>query len=211
MEPMTATLETILLPEARFTDASHVLGRAFEDDPLFVFMEPDDERRRRVLPWFLGVGTRYGLMFGEVHTAREQSLGAAVWLPPGRTEVGPDGLAQAGFDDAATVIGEDALGRFGTFMEHAGGLHARDMPGPHWYLMILGVDPPWQGRGVGGRLIQPVLARADTEALPCYLETAKERNLPFYRRHGFEVVVEDVLPGGGPRFWTMRRDARRRF
>jgi GNAT superfamily N-acetyltransferase len=204
---MTATVETVLLPESRFADATHVLGRAFEDDPLFVFMEPDDERRRRVLPWFLGVGARYGLLVGEVHTTRDGTLGAAVWLPPGRTEVGPDGLLRAGFDEAAAVIGDDALGRFGTFMEHAGGLHVRDMPRPHWYLMILGVDPPSQGRGVGGRLIEPVLARADAARLPCYLETAKERNLPFYRRHGFEVLVDDVIPGGGPRFWTMQRPA----
>ena len=85
-------------------------------------------------------------------------------------------------------------------------LHKRDVPAAHWYLMSLGVDPPRQGQGVGGRLIQPILARADAERLPCYLETMKERNLPFYRRHGFEVVVEDVIPKGGPRFWTMRRD-----
>jgi len=53
-----------------------------------------------------------------------------------------------------------------------------------------------------------VLARADAEGLLCYVETEKERNLPFYRRHGFEVVVEDDMPNGGPHFWTMRREPR---
>ena len=54
--------------------------------------------------------------------------------------------------------------------------------------------------------MQPVLERADRDRLPCYLETAKEINVSFYKKHGFEVVVEDDLPGGGPRFWTMKRD-----
>jgi hypothetical protein len=40
------------------------------------------------------------------------------------------------------------------------------------------------------------------------LETEKEKNVAFYERHGFEVVVEDDLPRGGPHFWTMKRQAK---
>ncbi len=54
--------------------------------------------------------------------------------------------------------------------------------------------------------MQPVLERADRDRLPCYLETTKEINVSFYKKHGFEVVVEDDLPRGGPRFWTMKRE-----
>jgi ribosomal protein S18 acetylase RimI-like enzyme len=85
--------------------------------------------------------------------------------------------------------------------------HERLVPEPHWYLMILGVDPPHQGRGVGGTLIRPTLARADAEGVRCYLETAKERNLAFYRRHGFEVAAEDDVPDG-PHVWMMTREPR---
>jgi ribosomal protein S18 acetylase RimI-like enzyme len=84
-------------------------------------------------------------------------------------------------------------------------LHKRDVPPRHWYLPTLGVDPPRQGQGIGGALLQPVLARADAEGLWCYLETEKEKNVPFYRKHGFEVAAEGDLAGDGPHFWTMRR------
>ena len=73
----------------------------------------------------------------------------------------------------------------------------------------LGVEPDRQGQGIGSALIQPVLGRADAEGLPCYLETTKERNVTFYRRHGFDVVAEGDLPDLGPPFWTMRREAAR--
>ena len=154
------------------------------------------------------IGVTLGVRFGEVHTTAEPMRGNAVWLPPGGTHVDDERLASAGFADADRVLGEESLARFGTFMEEAARHHERIMPEPHWYLMILGVDPPHQGQGVGGQLLHPVLARADGEGLPCYLETAKERNLSFYVRHGFEVVADDALVGGGPRYWMMRRTPR---
>ena len=58
---------------------------------------------------------------------------------------------------------------------------------PHWYLSLLVVDPDWQRRGFGSRLIRPGLAAADEEGLPCYLETQKEANLAWYARFGFEL------------------------
>ena len=93
-------------------------------------------------------------------------------------------------------------------MAHLGEWHRQLAPEPHWYLMILGVDPPHQGRGVGGELMQPVLAQCDRDGLPAYLETQKARNVPFYRKHGFEVLRETEAPSGGPHWWLMKRAPR---
>jgi hypothetical protein len=32
------------------------------------------------------------------------------------------------------------------------------------------------------------------------------RNVRYFQRHGFQVVVEEVEPKSQIRFWTMRRD-----
>jgi ribosomal protein S18 acetylase RimI-like enzyme len=58
---------------------------------------------------------------------------------------------------------------------------------PYWYLEAVGVEPAAQGMGIGTRLIEPVLGRADEAAQLCYLETMTERNVAWYRRLGFEV------------------------
>ena len=71
---------------------------------------------------------------------------------------------------------------------------------------IAGCDPAHQGKGLGGAAVRAGLERA-AGRLPAYLETAKERNLAFYQRLGFRVTDEWSVPGGGPRFWSMLREA----
>jgi ribosomal protein S18 acetylase RimI-like enzyme len=205
---MSASLETTLLPPSALDEAAAIQGRTFFDDPLFEFVLPDEALRRAHLPWLMRVGIALGTRLGHVHTTSGAMLGHAVWLPPGETHLSDDRMAEAGFRDAETRIGASALGRFGAFMEQAAATHERLLPGPHWYLLILGVDLHVQGRGIGGSLIQPTLSRADADGLPCYLETAKERNLGFYRRHGFEVAEEQTIEAGGPTVWSMIRPPR---
>jgi hypothetical protein len=53
-------------------------------------------------------------------------------------------------------------------------------------------------------LIKPGLARADSDGLPCYLETFQERHLAFYEEHGFQIAGAGCIPDG-PNFWTMIR------
>jgi ribosomal protein S18 acetylase RimI-like enzyme len=75
----------------------------------------------------------------------------------------------------------------------------------HYYLSVLGVDPPAQGRGLGSKLLVPMLRRCDEEAVGAYLETGTERNVRFYSRHGFRVTGKVDLPKGPP-MWLMWRD-----
>jgi ribosomal protein S18 acetylase RimI-like enzyme len=199
------SLATQLQSASGLDAAVSLQARAFFDDPLFEWVFQDEADRRTRLPWLMSVGLNVGLRSGEVHTTSGPMLGHAVWLPPGDTHVDDERLASAGFVDADRQMGAASLARFGSFMEQVGQHHQQLVPEPHWYLMILGVDPPFQGQGVGGVLLQPVLARADREARRCYLETTKERNLAFYRRHGFDVVREDVPDESGPRVWLMVR------
>jgi GNAT superfamily N-acetyltransferase len=86
----------------------------------------------------------------------------------------------------------------------SGKFRRRLAPEFHWYLMALGVEPSKQRKGLGTRLIEPILACADSSGLPCYLETFNERNLAFYGRQGFRIAAAGNLPGG-PDFWAMIR------
>jgi ribosomal protein S18 acetylase RimI-like enzyme len=187
------------------TGAALTLARAFQDDAMFRYIEPDEDRRRRVLPWFFGAALRLGRHDGRVDELAGSA--AAIWLVPGRTTLGPRALLRSGLAAAPLRLGLPAFRRFtaltGAFEREA----RRAMTSPYWHLFILGVDPEHQGRGHGGRLIAPVLAEADRTELPCYVETTEEPNTRFYERHGFTTTVHRA-GADLPEFWTMTRAPR---
>ncbi|MBY0277322.1 GNAT family N-acetyltransferase [Candidatus Binatia bacterium] len=192
------------LDEAGAADAGAMLGRAFFDDPLWRWVLPDDARRREVLGAFMTIGVRYGIAHGHVDATAGRE-GCAVWLRPGDAEFDPERGMAVGLGEAPQQLGEEGFGRFLAAMAHLTEPHRRLEPAAHWYLMILGVEPAAQRRGLGAATLRPLLERADAAGVRCYLETQKAANVPFYRAQGFEVREETDVPGGGPHLWLLSR------
>ena len=141
---------------------------------------------------------------GEVWTTHDRA-GAAIWTPPDTGRPGWRDLLRL----LPVVPYLTGLGRDGA--EAARLLSAVDAARPrerHWYLATLGTDPRRQRTGVGSALMRAVLDHIDTQGLPAYLESSKERNLAFYGSHGFEVTGEVTAARGGPTLWLMWRRAR---
>ena len=179
------------------------LCRAFFDDPIMGFVFRNERRRNQgMFRYFTSQMRGDYLSFGACYTTDDHK-GAAIWGPPGKPLLtGLAGIANlvAVFPYVATHL--KATLQLISTMES---LHPHE---PHWYLATLGTDPDVQGKGIGSALMRVVLDQCDAEVVPAYLESSKERNVPFYRRHGFEVVKEFPVPGGGPKIWTMWREPR---
>src|SRR5438874_3986680 len=82
-------MEVVRIGKDRLGEASDVLARAFFNDPAWVWLIPDPERRARLLPWLFRVG--FDVTAADVWTTEGVIRGAARWLPPGRPpmRVGP--------------------------------------------------------------------------------------------------------------------------
>lgn len=186
-------------------DLSRTLSRAFFDDPVTVWMLPDEKVRAARLPLVFATLTRYHhLAGGGVQIARgDAGIGAAaLWDPPGRWR--ESRLAEwAMIPSMLRVFGFDSA-RVRKLQEIMRLVHPEE---PHWYLAAIGSDPEVRGTGFGHALMRSGLERADREHAPAYLESSKAENIGYYERFGFEVIAE-IAPPGGPSLWPMWRSPR---
>ena len=141
------------------------------------------------------------LQHGEVYVTDDRTA-AAVWCPEGKSEIPVSYFVRHAIP-LLRAIGLRRTPSLKVLLD----VEKAHPKAPHYYLALLGTDPLHQGKGHGGRLIRPIVERADAEGLGCYLESSKDTNVPFYRRFGFEVTGQYDIKGG-PTIWYMWRDAR---
>jgi GNAT superfamily N-acetyltransferase len=196
----------VKLGPARAREAAETLARAFMNDPIQTCTFPDPVVRAELsVPHFEAL-VRLGLLMGEVWVTEGAIEAVGIWWPPDHKEIDEVLLDESGLAELPGVIGADAFGRFMSVIEPIERLHRREMPMPHWYAMVLGVEPTLHGQGLGRLLLRTVFDVADKQGVPCYLETAQPANVRFYTNSGFQLLLEDVEPTSGLRYWTFKRE-----
>ena len=203
------TIHTRPADKADISELSHALGRAFYDDPVSIWIMPDDKSRAAHLRKFFAAITRHHHLAGggaEVATDGSAIGAAALWDPPGRWK---QSAREQAMMLPAFILGFGfrlATGRkLGDLLGQMKQQHPEE---PHWYLAVLGSDTIVRGKGYGHALMRSRLDRVDAEHAPAYLESSKFENIAYYQRFGFEVTGELVMPHGGPTLWPMWRAPR---
>ncbi len=74
------------------------------------------------------------------------------------------------------------------------------------YLLMIGVDPQYQGQGYGGQLLSGLIEESEQTGLPIYLETETENNVSVYEHFGFKVVDKVTLPQIDLPMWELIRE-----
>jgi GNAT superfamily N-acetyltransferase len=178
-----------------------VLARAFEEDPVSLWVFPDGaDRVRRLELMFRLMMVPEALADDDCHTT-EYGAGVALWAPAGKPKPGLLESLRL-IPTVARVCGRRTPGalRILSYME------SKLPEEPHAHLLFLGTEPERQGEGIGSRLLHSNLSRLDRAGTPAYLEASTPRNRALYLRHGFVDMDRMQLPGGGPTLWRMWRE-----
>lgn len=169
-----------------------VMARAFADDPLLRWAQPRRFGDRAV---FAGMHLALRALPGVGDVVHDDGtmVGASYWDPPGYEPPVARQLASLPVLLAGVTTGAVRGARL------AKALLERRPEEPHWYLSALGATTP--GRGVGTALMDRGVERI---VGPAYLESSNPRNVPLYKRYGFEAL-EPISVAGSPPVIPMHR------
>ena len=176
----------------------HTIVAAFAADPVARWCWPNAHQYFASMPAFTLAFGGAGFAHEGAHCTADYS-GAALWLPPG-VHSNDEALGQIVEDSVDGAIRGDLY----AILEQMATYHPSE---PHWYLPLIGVDPPHQGKGHGGALLTYALERCDRDRCSAYLESTNPRNITLYQRHGFSALGE-IQVGTSPPLVPMLRTPR---
>lgn len=168
-----------------------IIAEAFSEDPVNLWIFGN---REAMPPVFSTLARSLYLPRGFCHLKGDD--GATMWS---HSSANLDLPLLPTLGLVAALMGKGAKGAVKRALG-AGEAMKREHPTePHLYLFAIGTRKAARGKGLGKALLAPVLAAADRDGLPCYLENSNPANTGFYRAHGFaHMKLFEPGPGGPP-------------
>lgn len=174
-----------------------ILTEAFSSDPVmnWVLRKPAGIRavfRTMIRHVYLPRGVAY----------RVGEEGATLWLPHDADKSVPS-LASLGLMARAVLAGGPGVAGRASATE---AVMAKHKPRePHLYLFSIGVRDRSRGQGLGGALLDPILAECDAKGQAVYLENSNPPNHAFYASRGFQTREIFYAAEGAPPLEAMWR------
>jgi len=178
---------------------------AFIYDPAFIWLYPNEEKVKT--PFLTEIFFDLGVAHKHMYIADDPIKACAIWVAPGE-EISIKDLYKAGFFGCLWKLGlKGAYNTLKIFLKNEK-YKKQFVPDTCWYLFAVAVDESLCGQGIGEEILKPVLEQADKEGVICYAETSNSKTLNFYKKIGFEVVLEENIsnnPESPPIFYIKRQ------
>lgn len=159
-----------------------ILEKAFDDNKSVNYVVKQDQKRRERIKGLMEYSFNVCNAFGEVWISDDQQACALILHPDQKRT----SLRTLIWDLklAFSVVGID---RVGTVLKRESMIKSNHPKQPFSYLWFIGVNPQRQNKGIGSAFIMDVINECERKKRPIYLETSMEKNLPFYKKFGFEI------------------------
>ncbi len=159
-----------------------ILTKSFDDNKSVNYVVKQDDDRQERIRGLMDYSFSVCNTFGDIWIADDNQACALVLYPDKKRTT----LNAISWDVslALSVIG---LGRIGQVLARESKIKSYHPKEPFSYLWFIGVPPEQQGMGKGSRLLDEVIQESEERTRPIYLETSVDRNLPWYKHHGFEI------------------------
>lgn len=182
-----------LIQKKDFNKVCEVATNSFKNYPLHLWFcdwKYNDKIVRLIFKTSLKIMFKDALIYAD----SEEINGFAIWLPIGFTGTKTlPFLLHGGFK--LFFLGRFKLiNKLIKYEELAMSLKQKYTNHEDWYLYNLSVKEDSQGKGIGSKIMKPMLRFCDLEQMVCYLETNKDTNIGMYEHFGFKLEEKVLIP-----------------
>lgn len=159
-----------------------ILTKSFDDNKSVNYVVKQDKKRVSRIRGLMDYSFDVCSAFGDVWITEDAQACALVLYPDKKRS----SIKSINWDFklATSVIG---LSRIGKVLGREAKINIFHPKNAFTYLWFIGVSPENQNRGKGSRLLEEIVHDSEMQGRPVYLETSVDRNLPWYKKCGFEV------------------------
>lgn len=172
--------------------SAEVLAKAFYEYPTFKYIFEDNSDQEHIKLVFSFI-IKYVLLYGKAYASSPQLEGIILFSEFKEYDFSFFRSLRSG-GLSLFKLGSDVGKRFANYNQFCTKIHNELVTEPHQYVILNGVDPEQQNQGIGGKLMRSMLRIAKEKNQPCYLETHGNKKVDFYKKFGFRVISEDVIP-----------------
>ncbi len=162
-----------------------ILSNSFDENQSINYVVKQDAKRKNRVNDLMKYSFDLCMEFGEVFIDNSNN-GCVLVLFPHRKKT----TFKAVTLDATLANSAIGLTRIFTVLGRESKIKKFHPKTPFAYLWFIGVDPEFQKKGIGSKLISQVIERYEMEGLPIYLETSTLSNIPWYKKNGFQIYQE---------------------
>ncbi len=158
-----------------------IISDSFDENKSTNFVVKQDIKRKKRLRGLIEYSVLQGEAFGKIFMSNDKN-GACIVLFPRSKKM----TIQALIWNVRLIFKVIGLNNLFKVIKKEKLLKKNHPKTPFYHLWYIGVDPNFQDKGIGSKLLQEVLEFCNDR--PIYLETSVVANLDWYARYGFKII-----------------------
>lgn len=162
-----------------------ILTKSFDDNQSVNYIVQQDSKRPERIRALMDYSFEVCHSFGEVFLSDDRKACALVLFPDQKRTSLKSILL-----DVKLILSCVGISNIKKALTRESKIKNLQPKGLMYYLWFIGVDPQHQNAGAGTKLLNEVIEDAKIHKRSIYLETSTLKNIPWYKKFGFDIYNE---------------------
>lgn len=176
------------MKKAEYNDKSlvvDILTKSFDTNQSVNYIVKQDKDRRKRVSALMDYSFEVCYLFGDVFLSDDKKACALVTYPDKKKTTLKSILL-----DVKLILSCVGLKNIKKTLARESAINKIQPKEPKYYLWFIGVDPEYQNEGMGSVLLNEIIEDSEYKKRQIYLETSTLKNLPWYKKFGFDIYHE---------------------